>query len=155
MSTADIVKELTEERVDYELVPHEHTERAMDEAAALGVPLREVGKTLILKGRTGYVRAVIPASERLDLHKVRDCLDDQRLRLATEQELTEDYPGFELGAVPPLRGSTADRILLDHRIAELDQVIVEAGTHEQSLKLRAADLFALTGADLGDICADH
>ena len=39
MSATDIVRELAGEHVDYELVPHEHTERANDEAAALGVPL--------------------------------------------------------------------------------------------------------------------
>lgn len=154
MSTIDIVRELTEGRVEYELVPHEHTERAKDEAAALGVPLQEVGKTLILKSPRGYVRAVIPASERLDLHKVRDHLDDQWLRLATERELAADYAEFELGAVPPLGGPAGDRVIADRRIAELNRVIVEAGTHDQSIKIRAADLFALTGAGLADICAD-
>jgi Ala-tRNA(Pro) deacylase len=154
MSTTDIVRELAGEHVDYELVSHAHTERADDEAAALGVPVREVGKTLILKGSTGYVRAVIPASERLDLHKVRDRLDDPKLRLATEQELAEDYAVFELGAVPPLGGPAGDPILADYRIADLDRVIVEAGTHEQSIRIRAVDLLAVTGAALADICAE-
>ena len=154
MTTTDIVRELNRGHVDYELMPHAHTERATDEAAAMGVPPREVGKTLILNGSGGFVRAVIPASERLDLHKVRNYLDDQKLRLATEQELTDVYRGFDLGAVPPLGGPTGDQILIDVRIAELDQVIVEAGTHEQSVRVRAADLRALTGARLADICAE-
>ena len=100
------------------------------------------------------MRTVIPASERLDLHKVRDRLDDRKLRLATEQELAEDYCGFELGAVPPLGGPSGDVILADYRIADLDHVIVEAGTHEESIRMRAADLLTLTGAHLGDICVD-
>jgi prolyl-tRNA editing enzyme YbaK/EbsC (Cys-tRNA(Pro) deacylase) len=45
-------------------------------------------------------------------------------------------------------------VIADRRIAELNRVIVEAGTHDQSIKIRAADLFALTGAGLADICAD-
>ncbi len=154
MTTTDIVRELIEERLDYELMPHAHTERARDEAAAMGVPPREVGKTLILNGSSGFVRAVIPASERLDLHKVRDSVGDQKLRLATEQEIAEVYLGFELGAVPPLGGPATDRILVDFRIAELDHVIVEAGTHEQSIKMRTTDLLALSGAKLADITAE-
>jgi Ala-tRNA(Pro) deacylase len=151
MSVTEIVEKL---HVDYELVPHVRTERAVDEAAALGSPLQEVGKTVVLRGRTGYVRAVIPASERLDLRKVRACLDDPQLRLATEAELGADYPDFELGAVPPLGGGAGDVVLVDRRIAKLDRVLFEAGTHDESIRMRANDLLEVTGATLADMCAD-
>jgi Ala-tRNA(Pro) deacylase len=152
MTYADIADELTAEHVDYELVAHRRTEHAADEAAALGVHDWEVGKTLILTGGDGHVRAVVPASERLDLHKVRRHLGDSTLRLATEQELAEAYREFELGAVPPLGGPGGDRVVVDRRIAALEQVILEAGSHEQSIRLATGDLLALTHADVIDLC---
>lgn len=155
MTAPGLTQALADAQIGYELVAHEHTERARDEAAALGVAQQEVGKTLILASAGTFVRAVIPASERLDLHKVREYLGDSRFRLATEQELAETYRAFELGAVPPVGGPADDRVLVDTRIAELEQVIVEAGSHEESVRLRTADLLAATGADVTDICLDE
>ena len=155
MSTSELVEELDKRQIGYEVVLHERTEHAADEATALGVPQREVGKTLILKGDRGYVRAVLPASERLDLRSLRERLDDRELRLATEEELAEAYAGFELGAVPPFGGPTGDRVVVDRKIAELDQVTFEAGTHRESLRVRAVDLVALTKANVFDLCSEQ
>ena len=155
MTTKELVDELEVKHIDYVLVPHEHTEHASDEATALGVDQREVGKTLVLKGQQGFVRVVLPASERIDLRIVRERLGDRELRLATEEELATAYADFELGAVPPFGGPTGDRVIVDRRILELEQVTFEAGTHEDSLKLRTDDLLALTDADVVDLCSEH
>jgi prolyl-tRNA editing enzyme YbaK/EbsC (Cys-tRNA(Pro) deacylase) len=56
--------------------------------------------------------------------------------------------------VPPLGGPAGDRVVVDRRIAELEQVILEAGSHEQSIRLATDDLLALTHADVLDLCAD-
>ena len=155
MITEDLADELSKEQIAYELVAHRHTEHARDEAAALGVAQEEVGKTLILTSGSGYIRAVIPASERLDLQKVREHVGSgAETRLATERELVGAYPGFELGAVPPFGGPPGDRVLVDRHIAALGWVIVEAGTHEESLRMRTADLLALTKAEVADFCLD-
>lgn len=152
METQLLTSELSKKGIEYELVSHVRTEHAADEASALGVTGQKVGKTLILKSGDRFVRAVLPASERLDLRRAREHLDDRELRLATEGELAEVYPGFELGAVPPFGGPAGDRVLLDSRIAGLEHVTFEAGTHVDSLTLRVRDLIALTKADVADLC---
>ena len=155
MITEDLAGELSKEQITYELVAHRHTEHARDEAAALGVKQEEVGKTLILTSGSGYIRVVIPASERLDLHKVREHVGGGgETHFATERELVGAYPGFELGAVPPFGGPPGDRVLVDRRIAGLGSVIVEAGTHQESLRIRTADLLTLTKAEVADFCRD-
>jgi Ala-tRNA(Pro) deacylase len=155
MGTTGLTGELEDAGVDYELLPHAHTDSAADEAKALGVTLGEVGKTLVLATPGGYVRAVLPASERLDLHKVRDLLGaGKRVRLAGEEELARDYPEFELGAVPPLGGPRRDRVLVDRRLAARESLVLEAGSHEQSIRLRAADLVRLAEAEVVDICVE-
>jgi prolyl-tRNA editing enzyme YbaK/EbsC (Cys-tRNA(Pro) deacylase) len=51
------------------------------------------------------------------------------------------------------RGS-GDRVLVDSGLAERESVVLEAGTHEQSLRLRTADLVALCEADVADLVQD-
>jgi Ala-tRNA(Pro) deacylase len=152
MTPLEVTRELTHERVPYELIPHRRTETAGDEASAVGVPAAEVAKTIVLVTSAGYVRAVLPASERLDLHKARRLLGDGHARLATEAELALAYPGFELGAVPPFGGPDGDRVVVDKRLAFHETVVFEAGSHTDSLRLKTTDLLVLAEAEIADLC---
>jgi hypothetical protein len=97
---ADVTHDLDEAGVEYERLSHAHTERAADEAEALGLPRTAVAKTLVLTAPEGRLRVILPASARIDLGKVRDYVEGgKRVRLAAEDELARDYPEFELGAL--------------------------------------------------------
>jgi prolyl-tRNA editing enzyme YbaK/EbsC (Cys-tRNA(Pro) deacylase) len=102
------------------------------------------------------VRAVLPASERIDMHKLASVLEvpAKKVHLATEEELERDYGEFELGAVPPF-GGRDEPVVVDRRLAERDSVVLEAGSHEDSLRLATADLVRLTGAQIADICKEE
>lgn len=153
---ADPTSVLDEAGIEYELLSHAHTERAADEAEALGLPPTAVAKTLVLAAPEGHVRIVLPASERIDLHKVRNHVEGGKsIHLATEDELAHDYPEFELGAIPPFGGAAGDRVLVDSRVAEQRSVVLEAGSHEQSVRLGTADLLKLTRAEIVDICKEE
>jgi Ala-tRNA(Pro) deacylase len=155
MASSDVTKVLDEAKIEYELLPHAHTETALAEAEALGVAADDVAKTLVVKVPEGYVRVVVPASARVDLKKVRELHGGgkHKVHLASEDDLRRDYPEFELGAVPPI-GGRRDPVLVDPKVAERDSVVIEAGTHEASLRIAAADLLALTGAPVTDISED-
>ena len=71
---------------------------------------------MVLTTPDGFVRAVLPASNRLDLGKLREILGTKDVELATEAVLAGAYPEFELGAVPPLTGGDGDRVLVDRRL---------------------------------------
>jgi Ala-tRNA(Pro) deacylase len=149
------MSELSQRDLGYELISHRPTMSADEEAAAIGVPAAEVAKTLVLFTRTGHVRVVLQASERLDMHKVHELLGDAKTtRLATEAELAEAYPMFELGAVPPFGGPSGDRTIVDRRLALRDSVVIEAGSHTESVRMRTQDLIKVTGAQIAEISAD-
>ena len=156
MAASDLTKALDKAGVDYELLEHSHTETAAAEAEALGVDPGEVGKTLVLSSPDGNVRAVLPGSARLDVRKVRDALgvSGKRVHLLSEDALARDYKEFELGAVPPLGGKSRDRVLVDTRLADRDSVVIEAGSHDESVRLKTADLIRLSEAQVADICRD-
>jgi Ala-tRNA(Pro) deacylase len=153
---ADLTTVLDDAGIAYELLSHTRTHSAVDEARALGLPPAAVAKTLVLSAPGGHVRVVLPASARLDLRKTHDYVEGgARVHLASEEELARDYPEFELGAVPPLGGAQRDRVLVDRRVAAQGSVVVEAGSHEQSVRLRTPDLLELTGAEIVDICKEE
>ena len=155
--------DLSATTADHLLIPHAHTERALDEAAALDLPPDEVAKTIVLQITvrgdltigTTWARAVLPAGERLDIHKLREFFGESRdVRLATEPELAEVYPEFELGAVPPLGGREGDVVLVDPLLAAKEYVAFEAGTHDQSVRMKTEELIDLTQATVIDVCQD-
>jgi Ala-tRNA(Pro) deacylase len=156
MATHDLTRVLDEAGATYELLPHAHTESALAEAEALGLEPDDVAKTLIVKTAGGYLRAVVPASCRLDEHKVRDVTGGSKkhVHLAAEDDLRRDYPDFELGAVPPIGGARRDEVIVDSRVAARETVVLEAGSHEQSVRIAAADLVRATGAEVADICKE-
>jgi Cys-tRNA(Pro) deacylase len=152
----DVTRFLEEAGIDFDVLEHAHTERAADEATVLGIGPEEVAKTLVLVASSGNVRAVLAASERIDLKKVAAMLgvSGKKVHLASEDTLARDYPDFALGAVPPF-GGRADQVLVDERVAGRDSVVVEAGSHEKSVRLKVTDLVRVTRAQVADICREE
>ena len=137
----------------YELLPHRHTETAAAEARALGLAPDEVAKTVIVRTGEGYVRVVVPASRRVDLPKLRELIRTPgEIRLATEAELIAAYPEFDLGAVPPVGGPKGDLVVVDVGLARCVRVVFEAGTHEESVRVKTDDLVDVAAAWVGDVC---
>ena len=155
MAVQDLISALDRAGVSYERLAHHHVESASAEAAVLGLSLDEVAKTLVLKTPAGFIRTVIPASCRIDVRKVSDLLGESRKRieLATEDELARRYPEFELGAVPPFGGSD-DGVIIDPQITHREWVVLEAGSHDESVRILTTDLLGLTRAQIADICED-
>jgi len=156
VTVADVTRVLEDAGARFEVIHHPHTESALAEAEAVGVNPDEVAKTLIVTTTRGHVRAVVPASERIDIAKVRRLMGEskRRIHLASEQELAEEYPEFELGAVPPFGGTTEDPVVVDRRLAERETVVLEAGSHEDSVRVTVHDLLRVTHAEVADICME-
>jgi Ala-tRNA(Pro) deacylase len=152
VAASELTDALDKADVNYELLPHAHTESALAEAEALGVAPDDVAKTLVIKLPEGYLRVVVPASARVDVRKVREVHGGGRhqVHLATEDDLRRDYPEFDLGAVPPI-GGRSDPVIIDPKVAERATVVIEAGSHDESLRLAASDLVHVTGAAVTDI----
>lgn len=143
---------LERQGVPYEVVEHERTQTAAAEARAAGVPAADVAKTIVLRDDDGLRLAVIPASERLDIHKLREALASKGLRLVSEQELADEFDQFELGAVPPF-GSMFDALeLVDERLLEHDRILCSGGDHEHGVLVDPRDVVRAGEARVVDIC---
>jgi Ala-tRNA(Pro) deacylase len=138
-----VVTEHLEQRGSaFELLAHRQAYTSTDEARALGIDAGEVLKTLAVRTGPGYVLVVIPASCRLDLHLAREALGDHQARLASEEELARDFPGYQLGALPPLGALLGSQVFIDPEVLEHDIVVFAAGSQTESVRMQTRELFA-------------
>ncbi len=126
--------------VPFEPIAHRQTFTSIAEARVLGVDAGEVLKTVAVRVAGGYVLTVVPATGRLDLHRVRAAVGDRHARLATEEELQRDFPDVELGALPPLAVLSGSHLYVDPEVLRHDTVVFAAGSQTESVKLKTADL---------------
>ncbi len=142
---AELVDLLRHRHVEFELLPHRRTTSAGAEARALGILPQSTAKTVVARLDGQCVRVVVPASARVSLEQLGRVFVG-RPSLLTEVELGGAYPMFELGAVPPIGGPAGDRVVVDRTLLDEDYVVIEAGTHEASMRIRSRDLVTVTGA---------
>lgn len=136
-----VSKDLERRGVAFEATSHAETYTSVDEARALGIAADEVVKAVMLNTTSGYQLAVIPASRRLEMKLVQEAVGDRHARLATERELERDFPGFELGALPPLGSLLSVPTYVDPEVMEHETIVFAAGSRTESVKVRTEDLF--------------
>ena len=107
---------------------------------ALGINASEVLKTVAVRVAGGYALMAVPATGRLDMHLVQAALGDRHVRLAAEVELLRDFPGIELGALPPLGSLLGAPLYADQEVLQHETVVFAAGSRTESVQLRTADL---------------
>ncbi len=152
---AAIVEFLEGEGLDYELIEHEPTMSAGAEARTTHHPPDQVAKTIVLHDGSAYVIAAIPASERLDLHKLRELLGaSRRLRLAGEDEIAREFPSLEVGAAPPFGPMVPAAEVIDRALLDSPRILCPAGDHRHSVLVDPRDVVRVTAAQTADICQD-
>jgi len=122
-------------------IPHGRATSAVEEARELGVATDEVLKSVLIRTGHGDALVVIPGSRRLDMHRVRDAVDDHHARLATEEEIEVLYPDVELGALPPLGSLLGIPTYVDPEVLEHEVVVFAAGTQWESDRAEVGQLF--------------
>jgi len=139
--------------VSHEVLEHRPTFSAAAEARASGVEPREAAKTLALRDHDEYRMAVIPATHRLDLARVRELLGcSSHLRLATEAELEADFPMFDVGAMPPLGPMMPMPEIIDVHLLYHERIMCAGGDHRHSLQMDPRDLIRLCEPRVAGIC---
>jgi Ala-tRNA(Pro) deacylase len=139
--------------IAHDVVEHEPTYSAVEEARVLHEEPRHSAKTLLLHDRGGWRLAVIPANRRLDLARARRLLGGtHHLRLATEEEMREAFPAFDVGALPPVGSPLPLPEAVDVRLIYRDHFVCAAGDHRHAVRLDPRDLVRLAEPRVGDLC---
>jgi Ala-tRNA(Pro) deacylase len=135
-----VTEHLETRGVPFEPIAHEQAYTSVAEARALGIDASEVVKTVAVRVAGGYALMAVPATCRLDMHLVQAAVGDRHARLATEEELLRDFPGFALGALPPLGLLLGAPLFIDEEVLQHETVVFAAGSQTESVQIRTADL---------------
>ncbi len=130
---------LRENGVPYSLHHHPPAFTAQAVAESEHVSGRAVAKVVIVFGDGKMTMLALPASERVNLAKAAKALGAGEVRLAHEDEFQAAFPDCDLGAMPPFGNLYDVETLVDGSLLGAETIVVNAGTHEDTIHLRYAD----------------
>jgi Ala-tRNA(Pro) deacylase len=134
---------LTEQKIPFEMILHRPTITASRMARAVHVSGRRVAKSVLLRGETGFVLAVLAATHRVDLPRLRVVLGHHELRLASEAELGEVFSDCQPGAMPPLGRKYGVCTVLDRSLESSSEIVFEGNQTHEAVRIRLADYEAI------------
>jgi Ala-tRNA(Pro) deacylase len=134
----------------YHVHAHAEAYTAQELAAVEHVPGREMVKVVMLRGGEMYYMAALCANCKVDLARLGKTLGKADLRLATEREFQELFPGCETGAMPPFGNLFNLALYLDKKISENAEITFQAGTHRESIRMKLTDYLALATPHVAD-----
>jgi Ala-tRNA(Pro) deacylase len=138
------LRELLEtNKVPYSVHSHPQAYTAQEIAALAHVTGRMLAKVVMVKAGDELLMLVLPADHRVDLDRVRH-MTGKDLRLATETEFRDAFPGCEVGAMPPFGNLFGIPIWVDRSLEQDDEIVFNAGTHTLTAKLAFDDFVRLT-----------
>ena len=135
MSISISLKDYLEAKgVEYQLIRHTPTDTAYNAARAAHVPTRCMVKGVLLQDDRGYLMAAVPATRSLDLEELNRYTGRQ-LQLVEEDELRCILNDCVTGAVPALGEAFGVPTLWDESLAMQPSFYIEAGDHEELVRL--------------------
>ena len=130
---------LATNRVSFQPMRHRPTFTAQQTAQAVHVRGDEVAKTVVLRADGKYVLAVLQATHKIDLKRLRDTLAARSVDLAAEQEFRTMFPDCEVGALPPFGSQYGLKTIVDEPLTRDPQIVIEGNTHDEAIQMRYDD----------------
>ena len=131
---------LDSHQIKYMVISHSLAYTAQGVAALVHVSGKKLAKTVIVKIDGILAMAVIPASEHVDLDRVRDLTGAQIVELATEREFKDAFPDCETGAMPPFGNLYDMPVYADAVLATHDEITFSAGSHRELVRMDWKDV---------------
>jgi Ala-tRNA(Pro) deacylase len=142
---------LEQNKARFEIHEHPPAFTAQEVAAEEHVSGDRLAKVVVVKADKDFAMCVLPASYKLDMEKVAQALDNKKVRLADESELAQLFPDTEVGAAPPFGNLYNLPTLIDNHLGEEEEIVFQAGTHRQSIRMKYKDYAALVNPTVTDL----
>jgi Cys-tRNA(Pro) deacylase len=105
----------------------EGTKTAADAAAAIGVSVGQIVKSLVFGVDGEIVMALVSGSNQLDEKKLALAAGGAKCA-RVDADAVRDATGYPIGGVPPLGLATQMRVFIDPDLLQYDEVWAAAGT---------------------------
>jgi len=153
MSDTNAVKWLRAQGADFKVLEYTFTEIGADHAAeAIGRPLEEVCKTLVVKTSGSFFWvAVIPGDQRFDLRLMAIAVGQKHADLADHDE-AEKVSGYRVGGISPFAMRRKLPVIIEESLLALDSIVVNGGRRGVLVELATEEVVRLLDARLASIC---
>ncbi|MSO39046.1 MAG: YbaK/EbsC family protein [Ilumatobacteraceae bacterium] len=136
-----------------EIVPRrfpDGTKTAADAAAAIGVELGQIVKSLIFAVDGEVVLAYVSGVNQLDEKKLALAAGGLKCT-RVDADVVRQATGFPIGGVPPFGHSTQLRVFVDPDLLQYDEVWAAAGTWNDNFGAAPADIVRVAGGVVTDL----
>lgn len=134
---------LKDQGIAFETSGHRATFTAQQMAAEEHVPGMNVAKPVVVKADNEFYMCVLPGCHKIDMDVLKSQLGAEQLDLADEKELATLFSDTELGAEPPFGNLYGITTILDESLEDDDEILFQAGSHEEAIRMRMSDYLAL------------
>lgn len=139
--------------IDYRITHHGRVSSAEEAAAARGIPVDALAKSLVVRVSEGeYVVVLIPADRSLDYPKLRALLGVRRLTMPPPDE-AQAVTGYARGTITPL-GAGPWQTYVDRHLTAHEEISLGSGVHGWAIAIHPDDLVGVTGARVVDVVGD-
>ncbi|NIO03520.1 MAG: deacylase [Proteobacteria bacterium] len=130
---------LDSHKIKYVSVKHSLAYTAQEIAASAHIRGKELAKTVVvsLDGKTAM--AVLPASYRVDLERLKKAAGAKKIELLTEKDFKDMFPECEVGAMPPFGNLYGMDVYVATSLAEDDEIAFNAGSHTELIRITYKD----------------
>lgn len=142
---------LKDRGADFEFIMHRPTYDAQRLAQAVAERGHHVAKTVLLHSDVGNALVVLPATHSVDLNKARRILKADQVSLATEQEVGEQFPDCEIGAIPPFGSPYGIPTLVDESFLMEEDIVFQGNKHDEAFRMKLTEFLELEGTATIDI----
>jgi len=145
---------LDQAKILYELISYEFDENDLSAphvAVALNEPIKQVFKTLVLKGdKSGYFVCVIPGDSEVDLKKAAKVSGNKNCDLIPQKDLLP-LTGYIRGGCSPVGMKKHFPTYIHETCLLYDHIFVSAGQRGLQMKIGTADLVEIMKAETVDV----
>ncbi len=131
----------------------EGTKTAADAAAAIGVSVGQIVKSLVFAVDGEIVMAYVSGSNQLDEKKLALAAGGAKCS-RVDADAVRAATGYPIGGVPPFGHSTQLRVFVDPDLLQYDEVWAAAGTWNDVFPIDPKVLSRVTGAQVIDLKRD-
>ncbi len=139
MTVAQVKEFLSANGVPHIIIKHPLAFTATSVAGAAHIPGREMAKVVVVSLDGRPVLAVVPADRKVDLERLRQAAGAATAELTNEREFTADFPGCEVGAMPPFGNLYGLDVYVDPHLALDREIAFNAGTHTELIRMAYQD----------------
>lgn len=130
---------LDDQHVKYVTIQHSKAFTAQEVAASAHIPGKELAKTVIVEIDGSTAMAVLPASYRINLGRLKEASGAKQVQLASEDDFKDLFPGCETGAMPPFGNLYDMDVYVEESLMDDDEIAFNAGSHTELIKLSYQD----------------